>query len=110
MTIDDRQQAEKPKWDVALAALAREECAKLGRPLRMADFHQLAAEYAIRFDDIMDTLFKLVIHGEWRYHDSRGLPHVITQATLDGLYVDRRLKVEDLQVFDGEWTPDPDQD
>ncbi len=110
MTIDDRKQAEKPKWDVALAALAREECAKLGRPLRMADFHQLAAEYAIRFDDIMDTLFKLVIHGQWRYRDSRGLPHAITQATLDGLYVDRRLKAEDLQVFDGEWTPNRDQE
>ena len=107
---DDRVNDELPKWDVALAALAREESAKLARPLRLADFHRLAAEYAIRFDDIMDTVFKLVIHGQWRYRDNRGVPHAITQATLDDLYVERRLRSEDLQVYDGEWAPSLEQD
>jgi len=103
--MNDSDQVEKPRWDVALAALARQECAKLGRPLQLADFHRLAAEYAIRFDDIMDTLFKLVIQGEWRYRDRQGVPHAITQATLDNLYVERRLQADDLQVFDGDWSP-----
>lgn len=110
MANDDRLNDELPKWDVALASLAREECARLERPLRLNDFHRLAAEYAIRFDDIMDTVFKLVIHGRWRYRDSRGVPHAITQATLDSLYVERRLRSEDLQVFDGEWSPSLEQD
>ncbi len=105
MVNDDTLKNELPRWDVALASLAREECAKLGRPLRLMDFHRLAAEYAIRFDDIMDTVFKLVIHGQWRYRDSRGLPYAITQTTLDKLYVERRLRSEDLQVYDGEWSP-----
>ena len=35
---------------------------------------------------------------------------VITQATLDNLYVERRLRSEDLQVFDGEWSPSLGQD
>jgi len=103
--MNESNQVEKPRWDVALAALARQEYAKLGRPLRLVDFHRLASEYAIRFDDIMDTLFKLVIQGEWRYRDRQGMSHAITQATLDNLYVERRLRAEDLQVFDGEWSP-----
>lgn len=103
--MNDSNQVEQPRWDVALAALARQEHAKLGRPLQLADFHRLASDYAIRFDDIMDTLFKLVIQGEWRYRDRQGVPHAITQATLDNLYVERRLKAEDLQVFDGAWAP-----
>lgn len=103
--MTDSNEVEQPRWDVALAALARQEHAKLGRPLQMADFHRLASEYSIRFDDIMDTLFKLVIQGEWRYLDRQGVPQAITQAILDNLYVERRLRAEDLQVFDGEWTP-----
>lgn len=110
MTNDDRQNEELPKWDVALASLVREESARLGRSLRLMDFHRLAAEYAIRFDDIMDTVFKLVIQGKWRYRDSGGMPHAITQATLDSLYVERRLRSEDLQVFDGEWSPSLEQE
>ena len=96
---------ETPQWDVALAALAREECAKCDRPLRIEDFRRLATQHAIRFDDIMETMFKLVIHGAWQYRDVQGVSRVITQQTLDGLYVNRRLRAQDMQGYDGAWAP-----
>ena len=60
---------EVPRWDVALESLLNEEHHKLGRALRIDDFHHLAAQHAIRFDDIMATMFELVLNGNWRYAD-----------------------------------------
>ena len=54
---------EVPKWDIALAALAKEEAQKLNRGLRIADFKRLADEHAIRFDDIMVTMFENGSHA-----------------------------------------------
>ncbi|HHH45068.1 MAG TPA: hypothetical protein ENK49_13095 [Gammaproteobacteria bacterium] len=94
-----------PRWDVALAALAKDTFQKKAAPLVLDDFRQLASEHAIRFDDIMESMFQLVIHGEWKYTDRSGNEQTIDQATLDGLYVKRRLSEEDLSAFDGEWQP-----
>jgi hypothetical protein len=94
-----------PKWDVALAAMASTACKQKAAPLTLDDFHQLASEHAIRLDDIMETMFLLVIHGEWRYTDSSGNEQHLDQATLDNLYVKRRLSEEDLATFDGGWQP-----
>ena len=94
-----------PRWDVALAALAGDEFRKRGEPLTLADFHQLARQHAIRLDDIMETMFLLVINGEWSYTDNKGHPQALTQETLDSLYVKRRLSEPDLQTFDGSWRP-----
>ena len=94
-----------PKWDVALEALVREECQKRGEALRLADFRRLAQEHAIRFDDIMDTLFRLVIHAEWSYQRADGTEHQITQDEVNRLYVNGRLSEEDVQQYDGEWQP-----
>lgn len=93
------------KWDIALESLAREECAKAGRALRMEDFRSLAKEYAIRLDDIMVTLFELVIAGEWEYRDAGGVRQRFERETLESLYVNRRLKDEDLEGFSGDWRP-----
>jgi len=105
MDETDLREDEIPKWDIALAALAREEHDKLGKPLHLQDFQRLAGEYAIRLDDIMVTMFQLVIHGEWEYRDAAGGLAPLTQETLDGLFVNRRLREEDLRGFAGAWTP-----
>ncbi|GMQ88976.1 MAG: hypothetical protein BMS9Abin09_0418 [Gammaproteobacteria bacterium] len=94
-----------PKWDVALAALAKDTFQKKAAPLVLDDFRHLASEHAIRFDDIMESMFQLAINGEWRYTDSSGSERVLDQATLDSLYVKRRLSEEDLSAFDGGWQP-----
>ncbi len=94
-----------PKWDVALASLASETFRLKGQALDLEDFHRMAKQHAIRLDDIMETLFRLVIDGQWTYTDSNGQPQTLTQETLDKLYVKRRLSEEDLNVFDGGWRP-----
>jgi len=94
-----------PKWDVALAALAKDAFQKKAAPLVLDDFRHLASEHAIRFDDIIESMFQLAIHGEWKYTDSSGSEHVLDQETLDSLYVKRRLSEKDLSDFDGGWQP-----
>ena len=94
-----------PKWDVALAAMAHDACKQKAAPLTLEDFHQLAGEHAIRLDDIMETLFLLVIHGKWRYTDTSGAEQQLNQETLDNLYVKRRLSEDELATFDGGWQP-----
>jgi len=96
---------DQPKWDVALAALARDAFQKNAAPLVLDDFRHLASEHAIRFDDIMESMFQLAINGEWKYTDSSGNEQTLDQATLDSLYVKRRLSEEDLSAFDGGWQP-----
>jgi len=95
-----------PKWDVALASLANEEFRKKAAPLTLDDFRNLAREHAIRLDDIIETMFLLVINGEWIYTDDAGNEQPLNQETLDGLYVKRRLSEEDLSTFTGGWQPD----
>jgi hypothetical protein len=94
-----------PKWDVALASLARDACDHKGGPLSLEDFRGLARQHAIRFDDIMETMFLLVIHGQWSYRDRSGKIQRLGQETLDRLYVKRRLSEQDVAAFDGGWEP-----
>jgi len=89
-----------PNWDVALASLAKEEFEKKGA-LNMDDFTSLAKEYTIRLDDIMVTMFEMVIYGEWKYEGEQD----ISRETLNDLYVGGRLHAEDLATFTGKWTP-----
>ncbi|NOY73002.1 MAG: hypothetical protein GXP14_11610 [Gammaproteobacteria bacterium] len=96
---------EIPKWDVALEALAREECEQSGSALKIDDFKQLAQTHAIRFDDIMVTMFELVLNKKWTYH-SPGKEHPqITRDETNRLYVNGRLKNEDVAEFTGQWAP-----
>jgi hypothetical protein len=94
-----------PKWDVALAALAGDECRRKGAAMTLNDFRELARQHAIRLDDIMETMFQLAINGEWIYSDSDGRVQPLDQSTLDSLYVKRRLSEQDLQRFNGSWRP-----
>jgi len=98
---------EVPVWDVALAALARDEYKNRGAPLGLEDFRRLAEHYGIRFDDIMATMFELVIQGEWRYQAPDGKGQAVTRDAVDRLYVNGRLHAKDLMDFSGEWRPAP---
>ena len=100
-----KQEEEFPKWDVALEALIREENKKLERPLLTDDFLRLAKEHAIRFDDIMDTVLRMVILGKWTYTDLKGEITPITQDEFDKMYEGGRLKDEDLKEYTGSWNP-----
>jgi hypothetical protein len=99
------QDIEIPKWDVALAALAKEEYQHKGEALRLEDFHRLAKEHAIRFDDIMVTMFELCINSEWRYQVDSGVDLAINREMLDKLFVKGRLHEGDLKDFSGTWRP-----
>lgn len=90
-----------PAWDVALANLVKEEFQKKGAPLIMDDFTRLAKEYTIRLDDIMVTMFEMVIAGEWKYQGEQR----IERSTLNELYVGGRLHAKDLEPFSGGWSP-----
>lgn len=96
---------EVPKWDIALAALAAEEASNMGQGLMVKDFHRLAEEHAIRFDDIMVTMFELVIQGEWKYQDTDGADRPITREEVDRLYVGGRLAEADVMQYLGIWSP-----
>jgi hypothetical protein len=96
---------EMPKWDVALASLVRDECINKGAALTIEDFSRIAREHSIRFDDIMETVFALCIHGQWRYNDADGGARLITQDEVNKLYVERRLYEKDLREYTGSWSP-----
>ncbi len=92
---------EVPKWDVALANLAREEFYKKGTDLAMVDFTRLATDYTIRLDDIMVTMFEMAIAGEWQYMGEQK----VSRSTLNDLYINGRLHADDLNAFAGGWRP-----
>lgn len=95
-----------PKWDVALEALAKEECRKKnGAGLTVADFKRLAGDHATRFDDIMVTIFELTLQGLWQYRDASGKPHRLTRKEVNDLYVGGRIHEKDMGQFTGTWTP-----
>ena len=101
----DNELSNVPKWDIALEALAKEEAKKLGRALQTADFLNLAKEHAIRFDDIMVTIFELVLNDKWEYKDKDNKAKEITRDEVNNLYVNGRLKDQDVQEYDGFWSP-----
>lgn len=97
---------EVPKWDIALAALAKEEVDKLGHGLRIAEFQRLASDHAIRFDDIMVTMFEMVINNEWRYEYPDGVKKPISRDEVEKLYVGGRLADADVIEYVGLWLPE----
>ncbi len=97
-------QEDEPKWDVALEAMVIDELRKRAAPLSLDVFRNLATQYSVRMDDIMETMFLLVIYRQWNYQDESGKPQVFTQKTLDNLYVKRRLSEHELSQYNGSWT------
>ncbi len=103
ITISSEFNEPVPEWDVALEALIREETQTLGRPLSIADFQRLSRVHAIRFDDLMATLFELAIRGRWAYQDEQGATVEITRELYDSLRRNGRIEVADVSDFTGEW-------
>ncbi len=99
------QEALTPKWDVALEALVTEEFAERGVEMRIADFQRLARQYGIRFDDIIDTLFRMCIEGVWGYRNGDGQELSITWQDYEQLFVNGRTKEKDMAEYDGGWFP-----
>lgn len=96
---------EIPQWDVAIEALIREEFQRQRRMLGIEDFDRLSREFAIRFDDMMTTVFELVLHRKWIYLDERGVSRRITRGEIDKLGADGRLQRRDVETFTGGWRP-----
>lgn len=96
---------EMPQWDVALAALITEKYQNKGKSLHNEDFQRLAEKYAIRFDDIMDTVLRLVIHGKWVYKDANDAVQPITQDEFEKMHKGGRLVRDDLKEYAGSWSP-----
>ncbi|HEC15609.1 MAG TPA: hypothetical protein ENI99_03410 [Sedimenticola sp.] len=105
MTVQFDNEDEMPRWDVALAALITEKHQNKGRPLHNDDFLRLAEKYAIRFDDIMDTVLRLVIHGKWVYRDVDGHARPVTREAFERMHKGGRLVRSDLKEYDGSWAP-----
>lgn len=89
-----------PKWDIALENLAKEEFAKTGHPLDLADFKQMGKKHRIRFDDLMHTLCKLVENDVW---SQQGVD--CTEADLEELFVYNRLDEKIAEKYAVSWQP-----
>lgn len=96
---------EIPRWDVAIEALIHEEFINRRRMLVIADFDRLAQQYAIRFDDIMATVFELVVCGKWSYLDDQGVSRTFSREDVDRLCVHGRLARPDIEKLAGRWRP-----
>jgi len=94
-----------PKWDIALAALITEKYQNKERDLHTEDFQRLATKHAIRFDDIMDTVLRMVICGVWVYKDTHKIICPITQKEFDGMHKGGRLVNKDVKELNGTWSP-----
>lgn len=100
-----KDESDTPKWDVALEALLREEHVKKGDALILDDMRRLAVIHAIRFDDIMETLLEMCVHGAWQYRDPLGAVRVIDRETADRLFATGRLAEKNLEDYPGGWRP-----
>ena len=94
-----------PKWDVALESLAKDECAKLGRPLELSDFKELGKVYKIRFDDLMHTLCQLVENEMWDQVGTDDSGNQVDAAELEDLFVYNRLDEKIAQKYHVKWQP-----
>jgi len=92
-----------PKWDVALESLVKDEYAKLGRPLDLADFKRLGKEYKIRFDDMMHTLCQLVVNNEWTQQGTDEQGNVVPDDALEDLFIYNRLDEKIAEQYKVSW-------
>ncbi|MBK9130801.1 MAG: hypothetical protein IPM20_04040 [Gammaproteobacteria bacterium] len=105
INVSTEFEEEIPRWDVAIEALVREEFQKQRRALQIEDFYRLAQQYAIRFDDMMATVFELVINGKWIYMEDEGSVRHLRRDEVSILSAQGRLQREDVKKFTGFWRP-----
>ena len=96
---------DQPKWDVALEALLNEEFARIASPIKVENLQRLAVLHSIRFDDLLDTLMLMCIHGEWNYQNAQGGAQQISEEDYDTLFESGgRTTDEGVAHYDGGWT------
>lgn len=93
------------RWDVALAALLNERYRKSGRPLSLLELKRIAGQFALRLDDILDTLCKLCRHGQWRYLQPDGEGGDPDGDACRLLEANHRLDHSQLERLGGSWRP-----
>lgn len=98
-------EVEVPKWDVALAALAREEFHKQHDGLTIEDFKRLSVENAMRFDDMIATIMELTLAKQWQYREADGKLKRFSRKDVNDLYVGGRIHEKDMGSFTGRWSP-----
>ena len=94
---------DRPKWDVALEALLNEEFARLKLPLAVDDLQRLAVLHSIRFDDLLDTMMLMCIHGGWNYQNAQGEAQSISEDDYDELFESGRTTDEGVAHYSGGW-------
>ncbi len=94
-----------PNWDIAIAGMVNEKYTNTSSPLSLQDFRDLAKEYDFRLDDIMETVFLMVMHNAWEYIASPDDEKVLDHETLIKYCTLKRMSDEDLMVFRGKWKP-----
>lgn len=94
-----------PLWDEGISSYIQGEYEKRQAPLTIEDLQGFANEQAVRVGDILETLFLMVIYGAWNYTGTDGEPRTLDEEALNDLYAKGRLRPEDLEVFDGLWSP-----
>jgi hypothetical protein len=94
-----------PNWDIAISGMVENEHSTKQRALTMADFKYLAKEYDFRLDDIMETLFLMVMHQAWKYTPDTSDTKSLNHEVLIEYCTKKRLNDEDLNAFNGQWLP-----
>lgn len=95
----------EPLWDEGISSFLNGEYEKTQQPLRSPDLQKFAKEHAVRVGDILETLFLMAIYGEWVYTDEEGSEKLLDENMLNALYAKGRISAEDLDEFDGLWSP-----
>jgi hypothetical protein len=95
----------EPLWDEGISSFLYGEFEKTQQPLQSSDIQQFAKAQAVRVGDILETLFLMAIYGEWQYTDSEGNEKLLDENMLNALYAKGRISAEDLDEFDGLWSP-----
>lgn len=101
MTSDD----DMPRWDVAIEGMVKDEYRKQGTVLKMDDFRRLAADYDFRLDDIMETVFLMVMHEAWSYRADASDTRALSHDVLVELCTKKRLNDQDLSGINGGFAP-----
>ncbi len=103
MTLENRE--DMPLWDVAIEGMVVEDYNKKNLPLALSNFNDLAKEYDFRLDDIMETVFLMVMHGAWQYRAGSEDYRKLDRETLLEYCTKKRISDEELAAFGGVWLP-----
>ncbi|HBR96072.1 MAG TPA: hypothetical protein DD979_01675, partial [Gammaproteobacteria bacterium] len=65
----------------------------------------LARQYDFRLDDIMETVFLMMMHEAWTYTAANNDERALNHETLIEYCAKKRMSDEELGAFRGTWQP-----